>query len=86
MDLLRIIHGGTQKPTQIMTEANLNFITVKRYLRSLVDGGLVREVDASGDRDGRTARIYEITAKGRSAVRYFNRGRDLLELVSSRAS
>lgn len=78
LDVLRVIRDGTRKPTHIMYGANLSWNPMHRILRSLVSQGLIREVDVSGDRDGRSSRSYEITRKGEKVVGYINRSVELM--------
>ena len=40
-DLLRVATGGAKK-TQLVYRANLNFNIIKRYLKRLIDGGLIK--------------------------------------------
>ena len=80
LDVLWIIKNGTRKPTRIMYGANLSWKPLQRILRSMVSQELIREIDASDNRDKRTNTYYEITQKGENVVKYFNRAKDLIEL------
>lgn len=74
LEVLQIIKGGTSKPTRIMYQANISWQPLTRILRSMVSQGLVREVDTrtgGRKRDKRTSKIYEITMKGESVIKYF---------------
>ena len=83
LDVLRTIYDGAHKPTHIMSRANISWRPLLSILGSLARQGLIREVDVSGDRDGRTNRSYEITERGRNAVRYFGNARELQELAEA---
>lgn len=80
LDVLWTIKSGTRKPTRIMYGANLSWKPLQRILNSMVDQGLVREVQPRGKRDKRSSVIYEITQKGENVVRYFNGAKNLLEI------
>ena len=53
-DVLGVARGGARK-TQIMYQANLSYRLLTRYLKDVVDMGLVRMQDEG---------IYELTEKG----------------------
>lgn len=78
--MLRVIKGGVQKPTRIMYGANLSWKPLQQVLRSLLDQGLIMEIDVSDGGDKRTSKHYEITQKGENVLRYFDRARRLIEL------
>jgi predicted transcriptional regulator len=80
LDVLRVIKGGVQKPTRIMYGANLSWKPLQQVLRSLLDQGLIMEIDVSDGGDKRTSKHYEITQKGENVLRYFDRARRLIEL------
>ena len=80
VDVIQIIKNGTRKPTRIMYGANLSWKPLQRILGSMVSQGLIREVDASDDRDKRTNKYYEITQKGENVIKYFKQARNLLVL------
>ncbi len=80
IDVLQVIKEGTTKPTRIMYGANLSWKLLKGVLGSMVDQGLIEEVDESGSRDKRTNRVYHVTAKGDSVVRYFAHAKGLIEV------
>lgn len=81
LDVLRVIDGGTHKPTQIMYKANTSWVPLQRILGSMGSKGFIREVNARGDRDGRTRRLYEITQKGQNVIRYLSHAGYLLEFM-----
>jgi len=80
LDVLRVIEEGVHKPTRIMYGANLSWKPLQQVLRSLLDQGLIIEIDVSDGGDKRTTKHYEITQKGENVLRYFDRARRLIEL------
>jgi len=80
LDVLRVIKGGVRKPTRIMYGANLSWKPLQQVLKSLLDQGLIVEIDVSDGGDKRTTKHYEITQKGENVLRYFDRARRLIEL------
>ena len=80
LDVLKVIKEGTKKPTRIMYGANLSWKLLQGILGSMVTQGLIEEIDASHSRDKRSNRLYEITQKGESVIRYFERARGLIEV------
>jgi len=80
LDVLNVIKEGTIKPTRIMYGANLSWKLVQGILSSLVTQGLIDETDLSTSRDKRTNRVYHITKKGESVIRYFNQAKKLIEV------
>ena len=80
LDVLRVIKEGVHKPTRIMYGANLSWKPLQQVLQSLLDQGLIIEIDVSDGGDRRTTKHYEITQKGENVLRYFDRARKLIEL------
>lgn len=80
LDVLWLIKNGTNKPTRIMYGANLSWKPLQRVLNSMVDQGLIVEVDARSKKDKRTTVCYETTQKGENVIRYFNKAKDLIEI------
>ena len=80
LEVLKAIKNGTEKPTRIMYEANLSWTLLQDILGSLETQDLVEEIDVSESRDKRSARIYWITHKGESLMRYFHHAEQLLNL------
>ncbi len=78
--MLKVIKEGTKKPTRIMYGANLSWKLLQGILGSMVSQGLIEEIDASDSRDKRTTKVYEITSKGDSVIRYFDRAKGLIEV------
>ena len=82
LDVLSVIKDGTQKPTNIMYEANLSWKPLKRVLENMVSQRLVEVIFTGGDRrqDRRTNRRYELSSKGDNVIVYFRGAKTLLEL------
>ena len=80
LDVLKVIKEGTKKPTRIMYGANLSWKLLQGILGSMGSQGLIEEIDASDSRDKRTTKVYEITSKGDSVIRYFDRAKGLIEV------
>lgn len=78
LEVLSAVREGVDKPTRIMYAANLSWRPTQQILRSLVQQGLLREVEATESQ--RTKKRYEITEKGASVVQYFDKAKDLLEI------
>ena len=78
LNVLSAIKEGVDKPTRIMYAANLSWKPTQHILRSLVQQGLLREIEETSSK--RTKKRYEITEKGANLVRYFERAKDLLVL------
>lgn len=78
LDVLNVIKEGTAKPTRIMYGANLSWKLLQGILASLVTQGLIEEIDLSKSRDKRTNRVYHVTKKGDSVIRYFNHAKGLI--------
>ncbi len=59
-DMLRVTQakGGRIKPTHLLYKANLSHEALRRYVRELIDGGLLAE-----EKQG-TSRMYVLTEKG----------------------
>jgi len=79
LKVLGVVMDGIDKPTRIMYAANLSWKPTQRILNSLVQQGLLREIEDTGSR--RTKKRYEITEKGSGVVQYFSRGKELLEVA-----
>jgi predicted transcriptional regulator len=74
IDILEIIAKGVGKPTRIMYKANLSWNPMQKYLRLLVDEGLI----ISGKKGERMR--YEVTEKGIRTLSYFRRVKETLPL------
>src|SRR4030042_1951801 len=79
IDVLDEIKNGSNKPTQVMYGANLSWRPLQEILKSLVNQGLITEMD--GDtRDKRTKVQFKLTAKGENVVRYYSKAKSLVEV------
>ena len=65
LEILHIISRGETKPTRIMYKANLSWIPLQEVFKHLLSQNNINEV-LIDQRKG-----YEITDKGRRALRYF---------------
>jgi len=45
-DILRILHkkGGSMTPHEIAQETGFSYVTIKKYLKRLIDEGVIQEV------------------------------------------
>ena len=80
LDVLKVIKEGITKPTRIMYGANLSWKLVQGVLDSMVGQDLIEEIDMSTSRDKRTNKVYRVTTKGDSVIRYFDRAKGLIEV------
>jgi predicted transcriptional regulator len=80
LDVLKVIKEGTTKPTRIMYGANLSWKLLQGILSSMVAQDLIEEIDVSDSRDKRTNTVYQVTTKGDSVIRYFDRAKGLIEV------
>ncbi|MBN2336788.1 hypothetical protein JXL21_14625 [Candidatus Bathyarchaeota archaeon] len=81
VDVLNEIKSGANKPTQIMYGANLSWKPLQGILKSLLNQGLLLEID--GDvKDKRTKVTYELTQKGENVIRYYIKAKSLVEVQS----
>jgi len=74
LDILQTIRSGVQKPTRIMYSTNLSWNPLQEILDSLISQGLI-EMREEGNR-----KRYEITEKGRTALKYFNQAKKLITI------
>jgi len=77
LEVLSVIKSGTDKPTRIMSGANISWKPLQEILASLVSRGLITEIEPEY-RDKRTTRTYRITEKGDNVLMYFIRMEQLL--------
>ena len=80
IDVLKEIKSGSTKPTRIMYGSNLSWKLLQGVLNSMVDQGLIEEIDETGSKDKRTNKVYLVTIKGDSVIRYFDRAKGLLDV------
>ncbi len=74
LDVLRVIKNGVHKPTRIMYTTNLSWNPLQEILNSLISQDLIVMKD-----DGSRKR-YEITEKGRTALKYFRQTKELVSV------
>ena len=80
IEVLKIIKKGTEKPTRIMSEANLSWSALKKILKTLMSQDFISEMDASDSRDKRTKRRYRLTQKGENVIKHFLHTKKIVEL------
>lgn len=80
IDVLQLIKEGTIKPTRIMYGANLSWKLLQGVLLSMVNQGLIDEIDQSKSRDKRTNAIYRVTSKGDSVIKYFGHAKQIINV------
>jgi predicted transcriptional regulator len=81
IDILNEVKAGATKPTQIMYRANLSWKPLQNILKSLLNQGLLCELDDE-IKDRRTKVKYELTQKGENVVRYYSKAKSLVEIHS----
>ena len=67
LDVLEKINEGIGRPTNIMYKCNLSWRPLREILGTLMNRGLIREVEQHN------YRCYVITEKGRETLIYFRR-------------
>jgi predicted transcriptional regulator len=74
-DILSEAIGGTNK-TRLMYRCNMSFVRFNRYLRELLDAGLIERV---GTNPGITV-LYKTTDKGLELLQVLRKARDLISI------
>ncbi len=89
IDILRVIAGGTTKPTRILFEAKLSWNTMKKSLEFLLDNDLIyiekidnSKVQRGTSRDMRLKEQYFITEKGLVILKFFDKEQVLANLLN----
>jgi len=77
LDVLEKINEGISRPTNIMYKCNLSWRPLREILETLMNRGLIREVEQHN------YRCYVITEKGRRTLIYF---RKIVEAFNSRGN
>jgi predicted transcriptional regulator len=77
-DILAAIQGGVNKPTRIMYNTGLAWMSLTQLLQSLENQGLV-EVSFPSGSDKNARKTYSVTEKGLWFLEYFNKVKDLME-------
>ena len=78
LDILRIIRDGTSRPTKIMYNMNMSWISVQALLSKLVNEGHIKLTKKQGPK--RVQRRYEITKKGLKVIDYLKGAESLIKL------
>jgi len=80
LDILRVINRGVKKPTRIMYSTNLSWNPLQEILNSMIKQGLIERQDTKNRKQ------YEITEKGKSALRYFDKAKELITAEAGETS
>jgi predicted transcriptional regulator len=80
IDIMAKIKGGECRPTRIMYKTNLSWRPLRQILESLESQGMIKATE-SGDHRSRI--LYSITEKGDNVLKYFEKGKNMLELVAT---
>jgi predicted transcriptional regulator len=75
-DILYAVSVGASKPTHIMYKANLSWVVMKEYLKSLEKFGLITSTDTNGNR------VYNLSDSGFKVLKQFLEVKDDLKLTS----
>jgi predicted transcriptional regulator len=75
-DILYAVSIGATKPTHIMYKANLSWVVMKEYLKSLEQFGLITSTESNGNR------IYHLSDAGFKVLKQFLEVKDELKLTS----
>ncbi len=73
-DILYAVSIGASKPTHIMYKANLSWVVMKEYLKSLEKFGLIQSTETNGNR------IYHLSDGGFRVLKQFLEVKDELKL------
>jgi predicted transcriptional regulator len=75
-DILHAVSIGASKPTHIMYKANLSWVVMKEYLKSLEQFGLISSTEMNGNR------VYHLSDGGFRVLKQFLQVKDELKLSS----
>lgn len=78
LNVLSAVMEGIDKPTRIMYSANLSWRPTQKILASLVEQGLLHEIEDLKSK--RSKKKYGITEKGVNVLRYFEGAKNLLDI------
>jgi len=79
LEVLSVIKSGTDKPTRIMSGANISWKPLQEILASLVSHGLITEIEPEY-RDERQVNLDKRTTRTYRITEYFIRMEQLLEV------
>jgi predicted transcriptional regulator len=78
LNILRAVKSGVEKPTRIMYAANLAYNPSQKFIKSLVEQGLLNErIYTTGSK---SKKRYELTEKGNNTLSYFDGISDLIDV------
>lgn len=78
LEILNSIKMGVKKPTRIMYAVNVSWKPLQHAFENMLSQDLISEVDTTYSEDSRTSRVYEITSKGDSVLKYFRKAQNML--------
>ena len=79
LNILSIVRSGVDKPTRIMYAANMSWAPVQRILSHLVEQGLLE--DQLNEESRQSKRLYVITEKGVGVLDYFDKAKQLINII-----
>lgn len=79
MNVLSAVAGGIDKPTRIMYKVGLSWKPNQDILSSLIEKGMIKLKE--GKTSARSRKLYEITDRGNSIIRYFEEGKEFMGLL-----
>jgi len=89
IDVLKVIAGGTNKPTRILYEARLSWTSMKGVMDFLIENELVvkekivyKRYGRGITKDQRSRERYAITDKGLTVLKFFDREQILANLLT----
>ena len=78
LEILNSLKMGIRKPTRIMYNVNVSWKPLQQAFDNMLNQDLILEIDTSYGEDSRTSRIYELTSKGDSVLKYFWKAENML--------
>ena len=89
VDILRVVANGTTKPTRILFEARLSWVSMQKAMDFLIENELIMRENIEDDeprrgaaRDGRLKQRYLITSKGLVVLKFFDKEQVLADLLT----